>query len=106
VADAATRGRTRVCAMSPFLTGARVDFQSHTGRPARRHEHHSATGWTHMSTRWQYKVEEVKSGAMGGVKPDAIEERLTKLGQQGWELVNAVYATQWGPTLLFFKRPA
>lgn len=59
-----------------------------------------------MTTRWHYKVETVKVGAMGGVKPESIEERLQVLGQQGWELVNAVHATQWGPTLLFLKRPA
>lgn len=59
-----------------------------------------------MTTRWQYKVETVKVGAMGGLKPELIEERLQALGQQGWELVNAVHATQWGPTLLFLKRPA
>lgn len=59
-----------------------------------------------MTTRWHYKVETVKVGAMGGVKPESIEERLQALGQQGWELVNAVHATQWGPTLLFMKRPA
>lgn len=58
-----------------------------------------------MSTRWQYKVEQVKVGTWGNVKPELLEERLQKLGQQGWELVNAVHATQWGPTMLFLKRP-
>lgn len=59
-----------------------------------------------MSERWQYKVEEIKGGTiMRVVKPAAIEERLRALGQQGWELVNAVHVTQWGPTLLFLKRP-
>ena len=33
-------------------------------------------------------------------------EGLNKYVKQGWELVNAVHATQWGPTLLFMKRPA
>ncbi|WP_101926172.1 MULTISPECIES: DUF4177 domain-containing protein [Luteimonas] len=59
-----------------------------------------------MTTRWQYKIETVKVGTMGGLKPELIEERLQTLGHQGWELVNAVHATQWGPTLLFLKRPA
>ncbi|PJK01003.1 hypothetical protein CO641_03450 [Lysobacteraceae bacterium NML91-0213] len=57
-----------------------------------------------MSDRWQYKVEEVKSSIWGTVKPADVEERLRTLGQQGWELVNASHATQWGPTLLFLKR--
>lgn len=58
-----------------------------------------------MSDRWQYKVEEVKGSMWGTIRPALIEERLKVLGQQGWELVNAVHATQWGPTLLFLKRP-
>lgn len=58
-----------------------------------------------MTDRWQYKVEEIKGTTlMGTVRPEAIEERLRTLGQQGWELVNAVYASQWGPALLFLKR--
>ncbi|MDC7806580.1 DUF4177 domain-containing protein [Luteimonas sp BLCC-B24] len=59
-----------------------------------------------MTTRWQYKVETVKLGSLGSLKPERIEEKLQALGLQGWELVNAVHATQWGPTLLFMKRPA
>ncbi|NYZ61275.1 DUF4177 domain-containing protein [Luteimonas deserti] len=59
-----------------------------------------------MTTRWHYKVETVKLGPMGGLKSELMEERLQALGQQGWELVNAVHATHWGPTLLFLKRPA
>ena len=33
-----------------------------------------------MTTRWHYKVETVKVGAMGGLKPESIEERLQVLG--------------------------
>jgi len=57
-----------------------------------------------MSERWQYKVEEIKVGMLGSIKPAAIEERLHSLGLQGWELVNAVHASPVGPTLLFLKR--
>lgn len=58
-----------------------------------------------MSARWQYKVEQVKVTAWGTLRLELVEERLQKLGQQGWELVNAVHAGQWGPTVLFLKRP-
>lgn len=40
-----------------------------------------------MSTRWSYKVVEVKSSWLG-LKPKQIEETLVQLGQQGWELVS------------------
>lgn len=57
-----------------------------------------------MSERWQYKVQEIKPGFLGGIKPEELEERLQALGLQGWELVNAVHATPVGPTVLFLKR--
>ncbi|KPN20789.1 hypothetical protein AO715_13370 [Xanthomonas sp. Mitacek01] len=59
-----------------------------------------------MSERWQYKVEELKPTFLGGVKPADIEERLQALGQQGWELVNAIYIAPLSPALLFLKRRA
>ena len=57
-----------------------------------------------MSERWQYKVHEIKPRFIGGIKAAEIEERLQALGQQGWELVNAVHTTPMSPTLLFLKR--
>ena len=39
-----------------------------------------------MSTRWNYKVVEVKSQWLG-LKPKHIEESLAPLGAMGWELV-------------------
>lgn len=39
-----------------------------------------------MSTRWSYKVVEVKPGFLG-LKTDVIQDALTQLGLQGWELV-------------------
>ncbi|HLT43309.1 MAG TPA: DUF4177 domain-containing protein [Luteimonas sp.] len=40
-----------------------------------------------MSSRWQYKVVEMKATFLG-LKPPPIEEKLTQLGAQGWELVS------------------
>lgn len=55
-----------------------------------------------MSTRWQYKIVEVKAGFLG-LKPASIEATLTPLGQQGWELVSVV---QHGlAALLYLKKP-
>ncbi|MET0327978.1 MAG: DUF4177 domain-containing protein [Luteimonas sp.] len=58
-----------------------------------------------MSERWQYKVHEIKPGLFG-LKASQIEENLQALGQQGWELVNAVHISSMMPTLLFLKRRA
>ncbi|MES2859738.1 MAG: DUF4177 domain-containing protein [Pseudomonadota bacterium] len=42
-----------------------------------------------MSTRWSYKVVEVKPQWLG-VKAKQVEETLVQLGMQGWELVSVV----------------
>ena len=56
-----------------------------------------------MNTRWHYKVVEVKATWMT-VKPKQIEETLTGLGVQGWELVSTAQL----PTsvMLYLKKPA
>jgi len=54
-----------------------------------------------VSTRWSYKVVEVKPQWLG-VKAKQVEETLVQLGLQGWELVSAV---QNGlNVLLYLKR--
>ncbi|MCD9028156.1 hypothetical protein LDO26_08030 [Luteimonas sp. BDR2-5] len=58
-----------------------------------------------MSERWQYKVQQVEVGTLGGVKPEVVEEHLQRLGQQGWERVNAVHVAG-RPVLPFLKRRA
>jgi hypothetical protein len=45
-----------------------------------------------MSSRWSYQVIEVKV--------------LSRLGQQGWELVNATHAEAADSIRLFLKKPA
>lgn len=59
-----------------------------------------------MSTRWQYKVEEVKGDIWGQIKSEVLEERLQRLGTQGWELLNVIRPVVTGPIQLFLKRPA
>lgn len=58
-----------------------------------------------MTERWKYLVMELKTGLLGGIKPQALQEELDRQGKLGWELVNMVHAT---PTvsspLLVFKR--
>jgi hypothetical protein len=54
-----------------------------------------------MSSRWQYKVVELKAGFLG-LKAARIEETLAPLGMQGWELTAAV---QYGlSTWLYLKK--
>ena len=45
-----------------------------------------------MSTRWHYKVVEVKPEWLGvkAIKATHVEETLMQLGMQGWELVSVV----------------
>ncbi len=42
-----------------------------------------------MSTRWSYKVVEVKPLWLA-VKPKQVEETLVQLGMLGWELVSVM----------------
>lgn len=44
-----------------------------------------------MSTRWTYKVVEIKPG-LTGLKRNVVEEQLNQLGLQGWQLVSVVQA--------------
>ncbi len=54
-----------------------------------------------MSSRWTYKVVEVKS-SWTGLKPGDAEAMLGPLGAQGWELVSVV---AYGTSLrLFLKK--
>lgn len=43
-----------------------------------------------MTTRWSYKVVEVKSNVFGKIKSANVQESLAQLGVQGWELVSVV----------------
>ncbi|GAB3358035.1 DUF4177 domain-containing protein [Lysobacter tyrosinilyticus] len=54
-----------------------------------------------MSRRFNYKVVEVKPKFLG-LRPKQLEETLSQLGNQGWELVNVVQ-TGFG-TWLYLKK--
>ena len=55
------------------------------------------------SSRWTYKVVDLKPGFLG-LKPDAVQDALNQLGAQGWELVTV---QPHGLTLrLFMKKGA
>lgn len=46
--------------------------------------------------KWEYKVRALNRGVI-------IEDFLTKLGDDRWELVNAVM--QWDDVIIYMKRP-
>ena len=54
--------------------------------------------------KWQYRVESVKTGAFSSPQKndEIIQERLQRLGMDGWELVNVVVIAQY--MRLFLKR--
>lgn len=59
-----------------------------------------------MSTRWSYKVVQVKPTMLKGLTPERIEEELRALGNQGWELVSVTgVASAWQTVLMYFKKP-
>ncbi|HVR81145.1 MAG TPA: DUF4177 domain-containing protein [Luteimonas sp.] len=55
--------------------------------------------------RWSYQVVEVKPGLLGRNREGA-QEKLNQLGVQGWELVAAVRAHRFEPTMLYLKKAA
>lgn len=59
-----------------------------------------------MSTRWQYKVVEIKVNLFGANVTERAQAELDKLGAQGWELVSSVQTNAADTLRLFLKRPA
>ena len=59
-----------------------------------------------MSNRWSYQVVEVKVQLFGKSMTERAQEELSRLGQQGWELVNASQAEAADSIRLFLKKPA
>lgn len=57
-----------------------------------------------MSKRWSYQTVEVQPNMWGVNKPDAIQEQLTRLGQQGWELVSVIQGLGLNKPILILKR--
>ena len=54
------------------------------------------------SDRWSYQVVEVKGFV--GPRRDLVQEKLTQLGLQGWELVSVVQAHPFRPVQLYMKK--
>lgn len=59
-----------------------------------------------MSTRWQYKVLEIKPKLFGEGTTERTQAELDKLGAQGWELVSTVQSHATETLRLFLKRQA
>ena len=59
-----------------------------------------------MSTRWNYQVTEIKVQLFGKSLTERAQEELTRLGQQGWELVSASQSEAADSIRLFLKKPA
>ena len=57
-----------------------------------------------MTKRWTYQVIEIKSGLMGGFKPEVIQDELNRQGLLGWELVNLTFPAPLTPALAVFKK--
>jgi len=52
--------------------------------------------------RWSYQVVEVKG--FFGFSQSQVQEKLTQLGLQGWELVSVVQAHPFRPVQLYLKK--
>lgn len=54
--------------------------------------------------RWNYRGVEVKPGLFG-LKSQALQDELNRLGAQGWELVSLHQTDALHPARLTLKRP-
>jgi len=52
--------------------------------------------------RWSYQVVEVKG--FFGFSQSQVQDKLTQLGLQGWELVSVVQAHPFRPVQLYLKK--
>ena len=59
-----------------------------------------------MSTRWNYHVAEIKVQMFGRSMTERVQEELSRLGQQGWELVSTSQSEAVDCVRLFLKKPA
>lgn len=57
-----------------------------------------------MSTRWNYKVVELKLKLFAGSLGERVQQELDKLGTQGWELVSVVQASPVDTLRLYLKK--
>jgi hypothetical protein len=54
--------------------------------------------------RWSYQVVEMKATFMGKTR-ESVQEKLTQLGLQGWELVSAIQPQRFAPVQLYLRKP-
>ena len=59
-----------------------------------------------MSTRWHYKVVELKPKLFAGSLGERAQQELDKLGALGWELVSVVQAGPMDALRLYLKKAA
>lgn len=59
-----------------------------------------------MTVRWNYQVVEIKRQIFGKSQTERAQEELSRLGQQGWELVSSVQSDPTDSLRLFLKKPA
>lgn len=57
-----------------------------------------------MSTRWSYRLVELKVKLFGGNLSERVQQELDKLGPQGWELVSVVQASPVDCVRLYLKK--
>lgn len=57
-----------------------------------------------MNERWSYKVVEFQPTLFGNKLGELAQQELDKLGQQGWELVSTLQASELDVLRLFLKR--
>lgn len=57
-----------------------------------------------MSKRWEYLTIQLKPSTWGFIKPEQVQEELTRQGRQGWELVSFAAPGIGLEPLLVFKR--
>jgi len=55
------------------------------------------------SNRWSYQVVQVKP-TLFGKQHEAVQEKLTQLGLQGWELVAVNQSHHFNPVQLYLKK--
>ena len=57
-----------------------------------------------MTTRWSYKVVELKVKLFGGTLTERVQLELDRLGPQGWELVSVVQASPVDTLRMYLKK--
>ena len=57
-----------------------------------------------MSSRWSYKVVELKMKLFGGGLTERVQQELDKLGPLGWELVSVLQSSPVDSLRMYLKK--